>query len=268
MNNGETGFISFGAATEMPAATATMHHTVRVHLGAAYEDYIVTQTITKNTNASNISAYVTQPHYSFDGDGGSPSPNTAGRLYWSITVPEAITAYDIKINNTSVTGAELTQGYKDLAVPQYGTGEALVYTVELWNNDGTPSLLDTDTVSISKSKSGVDNIILELDNDSATVGGTAGSSVVLSPGESTTVTVFKGTIDDTANNWTFNWAVTSVGTNGTSVTGTATGATYTVTALNNGIGGEEFTFANITVTATNPSYNSHEKTFTITKVAN
>jgi len=265
-NNGETGFISFGAATAMSANSATVQHTVRVHIGSTSEDYIVTQTITKNTNASNISAYVTQPHYSFDGDGGSPSPNTAGRLYWNITVPEAITNYDIKINSTSVDSTEKTNGYIDLAVPAYGNGEALVYTVELWNNDDTATLLDTDTVSISKSKSGANNIILELDNDSATISGTAGSNVT-GFSESTTVTVFRGTIDDTSN-WTFNWAVSSVGTTGSTVTGSPSGATYTVTALNNASGGAEFTFANITVTATNPSYDTHEKTFTITKVAN
>lgn len=270
-NNGTLGFIDIGPINYMPNATATISYTVRVHIGATYEDFTVTQRLSKTTNSSNISGYMDKPHYSFDGDGGTPNPATGYRLSWVTTAPSGMTV-GVQIDGTDVTATELANGYKDFSVPTYGDGAPVVYTLTLTNEDVSPAeVLDTDTVVLSKTKNGADDIILELDNDSATVGGTEGTDIT-GISEATTVTVYKGGVDDSSN-WTYSWAVT-VDTAGTSVTrnGTesTTGRTFTVTELNNSVGGAEFTFANITVTASHTAaqYDDHQKTFTITKILN
>ena len=111
------------------------------------------------------------------------------------------------------------------------------------------------------------NIVLDIDNDAATVGGIEGENVTGFE-ESVTATVFAGSADDTQN-WSLTWNDTTVGTTGTSVVGTANGATYTVTGLNNGSEeGQEFTFADIVVTAERAGYTTRQKRFTITKILN
>jgi len=112
------------------------------------------------------------------------------------------------------------------------------------------------------------NITLDLDNDAITVGGTEGENVT-GFSESVTATVYSGSEDDTSN-WSLSWNV-EVGTANTSVTGSVSGANnqiYTLTQLNNGSGGEEFTYADIVVTATRSGYTTRQKVFTVTKILN
>ena len=112
------------------------------------------------------------------------------------------------------------------------------------------------------------NINLDLDNDAIVVGGTEGTSVT-GFSEAITATVYAGTEDDTSN-WTLTWVVDVAVTN-TSLTGVSSGTNneiYTVTALNNGSSGEEFTFATITVTATRTGYTTRQKTLRVTKILN
>jgi len=113
------------------------------------------------------------------------------------------------------------------------------------------------------------NIVLDIDNDAATVGGIEGENVT-NFSESVTATVFAGSADDTSN-WNLTWTASTVGTDGTSVAGSVSGdddETYTVTGLNNGANDEEFTFADIVVTATRDGYTTRQKRFTITKILN
>ena len=112
------------------------------------------------------------------------------------------------------------------------------------------------------------NITLDLDNDAITVGGTEGQDVT-GFSEAVTATVYSGSEDDTSN-WSLSWNV-QVGTANTSVTGSVSGANnqiYTLTQLNNGSGGEEFTYADIVVTATRSGYTTRQKVFTVTKILN
>ena len=276
-----SGFVEVGEAEAMIAATAEIEHTIRIHIGEAFEDYTVTQVVTKNTNASNVSAYVNKPHYSYDGDGGAPNPSTGYSLNWIITVPEGlipvveIDGSGVAIPATTTTETFPVPGFDAVTAPggSYEDGAPIVHTVKLYNETiAEENLLDIDTVVVSRSKNAPDGIILDIDNDAATVGGIEGEDVT-GFAELITATVFKAGVDDTAN-WTFFWNV-SVDATDTSITGAVSGTndrSYLVTGLNNGPAPDnnEFTFANIIVRAEHIAgeYDDHEKTFTITKILN
>ena len=114
----------------------------------------------------------------------------------------------------------------------------------------------TSRETLTRVFNGKDSYVLSLSNDTHTIStnadGTGGSFTEAK----TTLTVYKGGVDDTAN-WTLSY------TNGTGISGSLSGTTYSVTGMtvDNGI---------VTLTATNKADSSLvlTKKFTLSKSRN
>ena len=153
-NNGSTGFIDIGAATSMTADTASVTHSLVLHRGSASETFFATQNISKNTNASNISATVTVPHYNYS-SANVASPSGGYTLNWVTTSPAGTTEV-VTVDGVTETGTSKTYN-----APAYSSGTQITHTVRLYNGSvDAGKLLDTDIVTVSKSKDGTDGVSL------------------------------------------------------------------------------------------------------------
>ena len=278
------------AALAIPAAsamlktqnTASITWTLTVYVRNDSNTYTsetvtTTQRIVKNKNSANISAYTTVGHYSFDADNLTvESPATGYSINWNTTVPEGANAY-VTLEGGPLASATKQTGssYGPQSAPDYETSGTLNYpitfTAKLYNfDDGGNSsnvptsadLLDVDTVTISASKSAVDDVVMELDNDNETVGGSTGVDIgdTSATVVTTTATMFVNGNDDTSN-WTF-----AVSTLPSTLTGSLSGASNDGPTLNITKVDKTFTSAQITITASRNNYTDHQKVFTLTRV--
>lgn len=276
--------LAIPAASAMPKTdnTASITWTLTVYVRNDSNTYTsetvtTTQRIVKNKNSANISAYTTVGHYSFDADNLTvESPATGYSINWNTTVPEGANAYiTLEGGPLSSETKQTGSSYGPQSAPDYETSGTLNYpitfTAKLYNFDdgGNPSnvptsadLLDVDTVTISASKSAVDDVVMELDNDNETVSGSTGvdigngSTTVVT----TTATMFVNGNDDTSN-WTF-----AISTLPSTLTGSLSGANNNGPTLNITEIDKTFTSAQITITASRNNYTDHQKVFTLTRV--
>lgn len=185
-NNGSTGFIDIGAATSMTADTASVTHSLVLHRGTASETFSAIQNISKNTNASNISATVTVPHYNYS-SANVASPSGGYTLNWVTTSPTGTTEV-VTVDGTTETGSSKTYN-----TPAYSSGSQITHTVRLYNGSvAAGNLLDTDIVTVSKSKDGTDGVSLTSTQEyykltnSATTPGRYSTGTTIDAGWSTT----------------------------------------------------------------------------------
>ena len=270
-DNGSNSALVAGPHTSLTATTATIVYNILVTIGSNSETITTTQTITKNANSFNISASATNNHYNFDSDGGTPNPSTGYTLNW--TVPDAsagITAV-VTVDDEVQSGAS-----KSYTVPA-ADDLPRTHTVKLFkdNANSNSNLLDTDTVTISKSSDGSDGgdgIIMELSNDAATINKPSNTALPESGGTLSIQTVANIFLNGTADNANWNFSIVGDPSNDGitaslgAATNTLTKRTLTISGLSAG-----FTTGTVTIRATDgratPLFANHEKTFTITGLA-
>ena len=275
--------LAIPAASAMPRTdnTASITWTLTVYVRNDSNTYTsetvtTTQRIVKNKNSANISAYTTVGHYSFDADNLTvESPATGYSINWNTTVPEGANAYiTLEGGPLSSETKQTGSSYGPQSAPNYvdSNGDLnypITFTARLYNFDdsggGSPTsadLLDVDTVTISASKSAVDDVVMELDNDNETVGGSTGVDIgdTSATVVTTTATMFVNGNDDTSN-WTF-----AVSTLPSTLTGSLSGANNNGPTLNITKVDKTFTSAQITITASRNNYTDHQKVFTLTRV--
>ena len=286
-SEGDTGYIDIAPLTTVQTSvnTITVSYNILVSLSGSEETFTVSQTLTKTKNNANISAISNVNHYLFDGDSSTPTPNSAHTITVSTLSPEGVDEY-ITIQGGSLTTEQefISSGNSAnnaIAYVSYLDGSGnnnypRTYTLRLYDWDGTTDstlsnaltagsavLLDTDTITISASRSPKDNVVLELDNDNETVGGKQGSnytSNVIS-----NATVYLGGIDDTSN-WNFSHSSLPAGVTASTATGKMT-TTSTLGAsqlLITSIA-STFTSGTITITASKTGYSNHTAVFTLTR---
>ena len=276
--------LSIPAASAMPKAdnTASITWTLTVYIRNDNNTYssetvTTTQRIVKNKNSANISAYSTIGHYIFDGDNlSAESPATSYSINWNTTLPEGANEYVTLEGGPLTSATKQTSSPYSASAPNYKDTNGdlnypIVFTAKLYNFDdgGDPSsvptsddLLDVDTVTISASVSAVDDVVMELDNDNETVGGSTGEDI----GDgSTTVVTTTATIFTNGNDDTSNWQF-SIPTLPSTLTGSLSGTNNDGPTLNITEIDKTFTSAQITITATRTGYTQHQKVFTLTRV--
>lgn len=256
-NNGTLGPVSQGPIESFENSLTeigSIDYNIKVVLAGSDEIITARQTLTKTLDFSNISMYASVSHYNFDADGGTSSPATGYTLYWITKTRSYITPV-VVLDGDIVSGSS-----KNFIAPSYDEGAPIIHEIKLY--DGTPeagdeNLLDVDTVTISKSQSAANNVILELSNDTTTVGGTEGEALS-DLNISSTLSVFVGGELDTSN-WTISASVSA------GITGTLVGSTYSISGLSS-----EFESGSVTFVAEDNllRYSSQQKIFTITKVNN
>lgn len=146
---------------------------------------------------------------------------------FSATVPAGVSRTG---NKVTITGASMTAN-----------------TIAIKAANGSIS----DTVTIVRVQDGSNAVVAFLSNESHTLPASDTGVVSSFTGASTTMFIYQGVTDDSAN-----WTVTASASSG--VTGTLSGKTYTVTALSTDVG-------TVSLTATRAGYTSITKVFTISK---
>lgn len=160
---------------------------------------------------------------------GVPS-NLTGSPTWTIT------------SGTATLTAGGTAWLKSLTYANMGTDSVTIRITQ----DG-----QYDEITIVKVREGADSITAFLTNEAHTVPSAADGTGGVFTGAATTMKVYKGAVDDSAN-WTFSR------TNGTGVTSSIVGDTVTVTAMTNDTG-------YVDLTAARTGYTSIVKRFTLSK---
>ena len=276
-SNGSTGYIGIAPIQTMPNNTTTATYSIKVVLDGSDETFTVTQTLTKTKNNTNISAFSSLNHYIFDADITTPSPNTNHVISVNTSSPQGVTEY-ITIAGPGFTNEEQfvssgNSANNSISPPNYSTSGTLnyprTYTLRLYDWDGTGTLandgvlLDTDTVSVSASRSAADNIILDLTNDNETLGAVKG--VNLGNGNSTIATTTANIyIGGTQSNsgWTFSAsALSGVTTNRNASTGALPSNVLNITQVNS-----TFTNGTITITATHDDYDTQQAVFSLSRI--
>lgn len=226
-SNGSTAAVVFGNITAFPktykkgSITFTAGLFIRGGDGGFVEEELeVDQTFTKNTSGANVSITATPSHYIYDQDTTTPSPATdhtfsvRGFAGPDIDYKYVITGGALGTGNLSGTvtaGNNVTGLTVDDTddLPYYdsnGNVNEYIYTVDLYDASDTnnETILATDSVTISLSKSAPDNLILDLTNDYDAVVVPAGSSGSdLDVSVSTTANVYKDGVLEDVDDWNF-----------------------------------------------------------------
>jgi len=157
--NGQFGPLIYGnhSAMSNSEAKSIITYPLSVIVDGVEELFNVTQTITKNTNASAIAINSTATHVNFNNDGTGADPSTY-TLEWEAVVPAAVATAEYKLY-TSASSANLLS--TDTAT-SYGpvtpttSNLPITYIVELYKDDNTVAgnLLATDKITINKSLDG------------------------------------------------------------------------------------------------------------------
>lgn len=234
-SNGSTAAVVFGNITAFPktykkgSITFTAGLFIRGGDGGFVEEELeVDQTFTKNTSGANVSIFATPSHYIYDQDTTTQSPATnhtfsvrgfagvdrdtkyviSGGALGSNTLTDTILAGTLKTGISVPNSSNLPYYDSNGDVNEY------IYTVNLYDDDDTnnETVLATDSVTISLSKSAPDNLVLDLTNDYDAVvvpdladGLTpAETTAALAVTVSTTANVYKdGVLEDPAD-WNFS----------------------------------------------------------------
>jgi hypothetical protein len=156
--------------------------------------------------------------------------------------------YYLSTSSTSLVG-----GSWSTTAPTWVDGKYMwSKTVTTYTNGNTA---ESSAVCITGGKgstgnSGSDAIIGVLSNEAQVLSADSSGNVLSYAGVNTTISIFKGTVDDSAN-WTYTYSTSYV-------QGSMTGRTFTVTALTQEIG-------YVDITATRSGYASLTKRFTLSK---
>jgi len=293
MTPGTTGAMSIAAASNMAAsassASITWTFRVWVLVGETWisEDVTATQVLTRTKGVENISSFLNVNHFVFDGDSTTSSPSSSTVTLTAVsTINETENPYityqiengteSTSWNSTSTADGRITKTF-NYTRPDYETSGSINYpitfTSRFYDWDGTTDstlsaalaagsavLLDTDTVTLSASKTPADNVVMELTNDSdiITVGATSSTSAIGSLTLSTTAKIFfSGTEETDYTQW--NWNATTSGLTGSFDSSTVN--QYNITGMN-----ANTNFATVTITASRIGYGTHDKVYTLARV--
>lgn len=195
------------------------------------------------------------------------------------TSPSPDIVFNAVVQNVSLTGLAYTftaynasnTSLGTISVPGAGASRTLTNALfNTYSNTTHVKVLATlgalsDTTTIYRGNNGTDSITAILSNESHTLAAASNGTVLSYTGASTTIKVFKGIVDDTAN-WTFTAAIS---------TGTATATFNEVAVPNAGFSGVTAPLlvctglstdqATITITATKAGAPTQTKIFSLSK---